>query len=68
MFNTPEEKKTAADKIVTESDQINKIFTQLASDLVLPDETKNVLPAMAEILKMGDTSMMALELSVCMII
>ena len=64
MFNSPDEKRTAADKIVTEAEQINKTFTQLCADLELPDECKNVLPAMAEILKMGDTSMMALELSV----
>ena len=62
--NNTEERRQAAEKVISESEQIAKSFQQLVPDMVIPEEHKKVLPDLAEILKMGDTAMMPLELSV----
>lgn len=68
-FNSQEEKRQeerrqAAEKIVRESDQIANAFLKLVPDIEIPEEHRAVLPDLADILKMGDTAMMSLLVSV----
>ncbi|XP_067934820.1 exocyst complex component 3-like [Watersipora subatra] len=61
--NNPDEQRQAAEKIMSESEQIAKTFEQLVPGMAVPREYQSVLPDLAEILKMGDTALMPLELS-----
>lgn len=63
-FQSSEERRKAAEKIVFESEQIACTFGKLTTEVELSEEIRSVLPDLAELLKMGDTTMMTLELSV----
>uniref|UniRef100_A0A2C9M3Y4 Exocyst complex component 3 n=1 Tax=Biomphalaria glabrata TaxID=6526 RepID=A0A2C9M3Y4_BIOGL len=59
-FKNYEERKMSAEKIVSESEQIKAQFTDMSSKLDV--SLFDVLPAMAEGLKLKDSSMLALEI------
>lgn len=65
-FQSSEERRKAAEKIVFESEQISCTFGKLVTEVELSREIRSILPDLSELLKMGDTSLMTLELSVSM--
>ena len=63
-FKDYEGRRDAAKKITEESKKIEKLFKKLAKPSLEPETQCSVLPTLAEVIKLRDTSMMALEISV----
>lgn len=63
-FKDYEGRRDAAKKITEESKKIEKLFKKLAKASLEPETQCSVLPTLAEVIKLRDTSMMALEVSV----
>ena len=63
-FKDYEGRRDAAKKITEESKKIEKLFKKLAKATLEPEMQCSVLPTLAEVIKLRDTSMMALEISV----
>ena len=63
-FKDYEGRRDAAKKITEESKKIEKLFKKLAKANLEPEKLCSVLPTLAEVIKLRDTSMMALEISV----
>lgn len=63
-FKDYEGRRDAAKKITEESKKIEKLFKKLAKASLEPETQCSVLPTLAEVIKLRDTSMMALEISV----
>ena len=63
-FKDYEGRRDAAKKITEESKKIEKLFKKLAKATLEPETRCSVLPTLAEVIKLRDTSMMALEISV----
>ncbi|CAH1772731.1 unnamed protein product [Owenia fusiformis] len=61
-FKNYEERKMAAEKICREADQLNSLFGRLSPNFSR-EAPFDVLPMLAEVIKLKDTSMMSLELS-----
>ncbi|KAH3748666.1 exocyst complex component 3-like isoform X2 [Dreissena polymorpha] len=59
-FKVYDERKNAAEKMIHEATQLERIFHKYKSD---DDATFSVLPMMAESLKLKDTSMLSLEIA-----
>ena len=64
VFKDYEGRRDAAKKITEESNKIEKLFKKLAKASLQPETQCSVLPTLAEVIKLRDTSMMALEISV----
>ncbi|CAH3195503.1 unnamed protein product [Porites evermanni] len=62
-FKDYEGRRDAAKKITEESKKIEKLFKKLAKANLEPEKLCSVLPTLAEVIKLRDTSMMALEIS-----
>lgn len=62
-FKDYEGRRDAAKKITEESKKIEKLFKKLAKATLEPETRCSVLPTLAEVIKLRDTSMMALEIS-----
>jgi len=62
-FKDYEGRRDAAKKITEESKKIEKLFKKLAKASLEPETQCTVLPTLAEVIKLRDTSMMALEIS-----
>ena len=66
-FKDYEGRREAAKKVTEESKKIEKLFKKLAKATLESEKQCSVLPTLAEVIKLRDTSMMALEISVsCM--
>ncbi|KAJ7389295.1 hypothetical protein OS493_032455 [Desmophyllum pertusum] len=63
VFKDYEGRRDAAKKILEESKKIEKLFKKLAKGTLAPETQCSVLPTLAEVIKLRDTSMMALEIS-----
>jgi len=63
-FKDYEGRRDAAKKITEESKKIEKLFKKLAKADLEPETQCSILPTLAEVIKLRDTSMMALEISV----
>ena len=63
-FKDYEGRRDAAKKVTEESKKIEKLFKKLAKANLEPETQCSVLPRLAEVIKLRDTSMMALEISV----
>lgn len=59
------ERKTAGEKIVKDSDHLYKTFKKLQKEgeQLQTEQLREVLPALAEVIKMQDTTLMSLEIS-----
>lgn len=62
-FKDYEGRRDAAKKVTEESKKIEKLFKKLAKSTLEPERQCSVLPTLAEVIKLKDTSMMALEIS-----
>lgn len=62
-FKDYEGRRDAAKKITEESKKIEKLFKKLAKADLEPETQCSILPTLAEVIKLRDTSMMALEIS-----
>ncbi|RMX50459.1 hypothetical protein pdam_00018310 [Pocillopora damicornis] len=62
-FKDYEGRRDAAKKITEESKKIEKLFKKLAKANLQPETQCSVLSTLAEVIKLRDTSMMALEIS-----
>ncbi|XP_013418387.1 exocyst complex component 3 [Lingula anatina] len=62
-FRNYEDRRTAGDKIVQEADQLFNTFQRLAPVSAEQEAMINTLPMLAEVLKLQDTAMLALEIS-----
>ncbi|XP_029211438.2 exocyst complex component 3-like isoform X2 [Acropora millepora] len=62
-FKDYEGRREAAKKITEESKKIEKLFRKLATATLEPEKKCSVLPTLAEVIKLKDTSMLALEIS-----
>lgn len=63
VFKDYEGRRDAAKKITEESKKIEKLFKKLAKATLQPETLCPVLTTLAEVIKLRDTSMMALEIS-----
>lgn len=63
VFKDYEGRRDAAKKITEESKKIEKLFKKLAKATLQPEIQCPVLTTLAEVIKLRDTSMMALEIS-----
>ena len=64
-FKDYEGRREAAKKITEESKKIEKLFRKLATATLEPEKKCSVLPTLAEVIKLKDTSMLPLEITVC---
>lgn len=62
-FKDYEGRREAAKKVTEESKKIEKLFKKLAKATLESEKQCSVLPTLAEVIKLRDTSMMALEIS-----
>ena len=65
QFKTYDERKNVAEKLVREGQQLGELFQKYGTPKVNPESTQNmfhVLPSLAEVLKLKDTSMLSLEI------
>lgn len=62
-FKDYEVRRDAAKKITEESKKIEKLFRKLATATLEPEKKCSVLPTLAEVIKLKDTSMLALEIT-----
>ena len=65
-FKDYEGRREAAKKITEESKKIEKLFRKLATATLEPEKKCSVLPTLAEVIKLKDTSMLPLEITVCL--
>ncbi|XP_076082869.1 exocyst complex component 3-like isoform X2 [Mytilus galloprovincialis] len=65
QFKTYDERKAAAEKLIKEGSQLGELFQKYGTSKVGSEPTQNifnVLPVLAEVLKLKDTSMISLEI------
>ena len=62
-FKTYEERKSAAEKISREAEQMERLFERLSPSKAEPPPSEAIL-TMTEVVKLQDTSLISLEISV----